>query len=341
MRAYLGLVGVTCVFVVMACGASDPETITEQNQPAPAPTQEDPPVANVPDASSIEVPSVPATEVCEAFATSLCAFFAKCSPEYLTGSWESAAQCEPRLRENCVVGHPPDAKLRKDDADAYLACLNGLTCDSVYGPEWNYKCETPRLAATKPLDAPCRKDFECESNACTGSSTRCGKCVEKVPAGMPCTQDSVCERHGVCTFQTERCTVPAFLGESCDTFHVCGNGLECSGGKCVVVDGGVGAPCTSDADCDFPHFIQCNRATNQCELTTWLEPGDTCPAASADGPPAECTKGSSCIRPMSSSPGTCTLDAKVGEACGPDKRCEAFINCRNNVCVLPTFEACP
>ena len=34
-------------------------------------------------------------------------------------------------------------------------------------------------------------------------------------------------------------------------------------------------------------------------------------------------------------------NAKVGDACGSSVRCEAFINCRNDVCVLPTYKACP
>lgn len=290
--------------------------------------------------ASVTVASVDAADVCPAAAKAVCDFFTTCVPEMLTGLWPSATDCEPRFRDNCLANYPPNAKVRKDDADAYATCLGGLTCDALYGPRWSIGCKSPRLASTKANGAACRSDFECTSGACTGSSTTCGTCITRKKAGDACTDSRECPYGGYCN---QKCFEPEFLGDACpDEFHVCGNGLGCNATtkKCEKI-GAVGATCDSDLDCDVGNLIQCNRGTKKCEKVTFLEPGATCPKAFDDGPPAVCTKGSSCIRPAGDQPGTCVTNAKVGEACGSSVRCEAFINCRNDVCVLPTYKACP
>jgi hypothetical protein len=282
------------------------------------------------------VPSVAAADVCPDAAKKICAFLQTCVPDFMTGVWASASECEPRFRDNCLAAYPVDAEVRKDDADAYATCLGKLTCDNLHGPHWTVACQTPRLATTKSLGEQCRSDFECETSACTGSSTTCGTCVNRKKAGDACTDNAECPVGGICV---EKCFVPAYLGDVCDQLHLCSSGLRCVTGKCEKA-GAVGADCDSDNDCDITALIECNKTAGKCEKNTFLDPGDSCPAAFDPGPPMVCAKGSSCIRPQFEA-GTCVTNAKVGEACGSDVRCEAFINCRNNQCVLPTYVACP
>jgi hypothetical protein len=330
------------LLVFGACGSSDD---TAGSSPSPDAS----PVTTIDsggaDSSSTEdsgdgavpVASVAALDVCSASAKSLCAFFQTCAPEALTALWASASECEPRFRENCIAGYPINAEVRKDDADAYVSCHGKLACDDLYGPRWSMGCVVPRLKTTKPLGAACRKDFECESNACTGSSTQCGTCVTRKKAGEACTDADECPVGGYCY---KKCYAPVFLGDSCDEYRICGNGLGCTGGKCVKI-GKVGEPCDGDIDCDLAKMVQCNKTTKKCEQTTWVDPGASCPKAFDDGPPISCGKGSSCIRPASDTTGTCVANVKVGQACGDSARCEAFINCRDGKCVLPTWVACP
>lgn len=190
---------------------------------------------------------------------------------------------------------------------------------------------------SKPVNGPCRSRIDCDSLSCVGNSLACGKCVARLAAGADCTESAQCPRAGFCN---TKCYATAFLGDSCDTYNLCGNGLVCTAGKCVKA-GGVGAPCTTEAQCDLAALIGCNKATGQCEAYTFAQPTEACPAMGAMGPPVLCSKGSSCIRPGVAQPGTCVVNAKVGETCGADKRCEAFINCTDSKCVLPTYVACP
>jgi hypothetical protein len=289
------------------------------------------------DADAGKVPSVAAADVCPAAAKKICAFLATCSPEMVAGLWASPSECEPRFRDNCLAAYPEDALVRKDDADDYATCLGNLTCDDLYGPRWTVACRTPRLAATKTLGQTCRSDFECATSTCTGTSTTCGYCVEPKKPGESCTKSGECGTGAFCS--EDKCIVPAFLGEACDANRICGNGLACVSAKCVKIGTG-DMSCDSDLDCDLAQLYQCNRGTGKCEKTTFIDPGETCPKAFDEGPPKECWKGSSCIRPAFEA-GTCVTNAKVGEACGPTQRCEAFINCRDDKCVLPTYKACP
>jgi hypothetical protein len=291
-----------------------------------------------PDADAGPIPSVAAADVCPAAAKEICTLLSTCSPEMVAGLWTSPSECEPRFRDNCLAGYPADALVRKDDADAYAACLGKLTCDDLYGPRWAVACESPRLTTTKADGQPCRNDFECTSATCTGTSTQCGTCVKRKKAGDSCTESRECGNAAYCN-QDDKCVAIAFLGDKCDDLNVCGNGLACVSGACAKI-GIVDVPCDSDLDCDLAQLFQCNKTTGKCEKVTFVDPGETCPKAFDEGPPKVCTKGSSCIRPAFEA-GTCVTNAKVGEACGADVKCESFINCRNGQCVLPTFKPCP
>jgi hypothetical protein len=285
------------------------------------------------DDAAAPVATVAVAEVCVALATSTCSFLETCSPEMVEALWPVRGDCDARFRDNCLAAYPPAAEVRKDDAELTSACMGAAAC--YEGSP--LLCPLPRLAVTSPLGATCRGDFECESNSCSGNSRECGSCTKRNAVGEPCSESAECPRGGYCW---EKCFAPAFLGEACDEHSVCTTGLACSGGKCVRA-GGVGATCTSSSDCDLLAAIACNRATGKCEKLSFADEGEACPPRLHEGPPVACAKGSQCVNPDPEEPGTCVAQAKVGEACGDDKPCESYINCRGGKCVLPTYVACP
>lgn len=136
------------------------------------------------------------------------------------------------------------------------------------------------------------------------------------------------------------CYEPAYLDEPCDNFRICGNGLQCTSGTCKKAGGNVGDACHTDQDCDRVASFACNQTSSKCEKTTFVDPNSACSKTIHDGPPIACGKGSSCITSNADATGTCAVNAKVGEACGDTVRCEAFVNCRDGKCVLPTWSAC-
>ena len=181
--ALLSLFLVTCcgaTFAAVGCGSS-----ADSNAPLPvgSPAVDAGPdgttqVTDVTDASSENSPAkiagVSVASVCSASAQKICSFLTTCSPKLVDAYWADPNDCLKRFEENCTAGFPPNASLRKDDADAFDGCLGGLTCDALYGPRWTTACTLPRLTTTKPLDASCRINSECESNSCSGDSTACG-----------------------------------------------------------------------------------------------------------------------------------------------------------------------
>jgi hypothetical protein len=279
------------------------------------------------------MPSVPVTELCAAMARSMCTYLESCSPELIEVMWAVLADCEARIRENCLAAYPKGAEVRKDDADAMAACAAGAACYAG-SP---LLCPAPRLTVTKPLGSSCRADSECESNSCSGTERECGTCMDRKGAGESCSNSAECPRGGYCS---QTCLAPAFLGDACDPHRICTNGLTCSGGKCVR-SGGVDASCTSSTDCDLVAAIACNRAGGKCEKFSFAEPDDPCPPPFHEGPPVACTKGSRCANPSPEEPGSCVAPAKVGEACGDGKPCETYVHCREGRCVVPTYAACP
>ena len=283
------------------------------------------------------VVGVPSGPVCATWAAKTCAFLEKCQPKLMEVELADPKTCVAHLESICNAGVPAGTDFRKDDADALTTCVNGLTCDDTYGPRWLYACSLPRLVNAKPLGGGCRRDEECESRGCSGSSIQCGKCVPVVEAGGACDATKVCARSGVCS--TGRCIVPAFLGEACDANRVCGNGLTCTGGKCAKNGGVVGTACTQNSACDLAQLVACNDATQKCEAFTFIDPGGTCERF-GDAPQA-CSKGSHCDAPQAGTPGTCVAGKKVGEACTSSNDCEGLINCREGKCVLPAYVACP
>lgn len=338
----------SCFVALIACGSSNddsPDTSQELDASSQDASSQDASSQDVdvdvasPDASDAASPvaTVSVADVCSNTAKTICAYLETCTPEATANLWASATECEPRFRENCLASYPTDTEVRKDDAEEYASCLAKLTCDDLYGPRWSTACDLPRLAASKPIAAPCRSDFECESRTCTGSSTACGTCVTRKNAGESCSSSRECRHGGYCD---KNCYAPAYLDEPCDTFRICGNGLVCTGGTCKKTGSNVGDTCSTDRDCDLPALIACNKTSGKCEKTTFADPNGACPKAFDDGPPIDCGKGSSCITPNADEPGTCVVNAKVGEACGDTVRCEAFVNCRDGKCVLPTWSAC-
>ncbi|CAN5923608.1 hypothetical protein BH11MYX4_BH11MYX4_18550 [soil metagenome] len=343
MRVSFGfvLLLLTGTAVAVGCGSTDGDEAVSPSPDAGADTSA--PRAPV-DAASAEdaapdapeIPSVPAAGVCTQLAQKTCAFLSTCSPETVEGLFAAPAECVPRFESICMAQYPVGAAVRKDDADALTACLGGLGCDDLYGPAWSTKCSIPRLTTAKAVGTACRIDAECMTGSCSGSSTQCGTCVKRLAAGAACTESAQCPQSGFCS---TKCYAAAYLGDSCDTYNVCGNGLRCMTGTCVKA-AGEGTTCNGDQDCDLAQLIECNGTTKQCQKVAFAQPGETCPDPFV-GAPLRCVKGSHCIRPVVAQPGTCVAPQKVGEACDSSKKCESLINCRGGKCVLPTFVACP
>lgn len=301
------------------------------------------------------LPAVAAESVCVEGAKRSCAFLAKCSSDMFAQLWAAPSDCDARLTETCTLTYPNGAVLRGDDVQTFVECMGALTCDALYRgsiprtltpSEQTFGCARPRLKVTKPLDAPCSIDQECESGACSGSSVVCGRCTKRLLAGATCADGDVCPREGGCDGTS--CYAPAYLGDPCDKHNVCGSGLLCTGGKCVKA-GSVAAACGggSGKDCDTIASTGCNYTTAKCEPVTFVQPGDPCGVYTNDDV-VRCTRGSLCIRPQPigpTTPGTCMMPGKVGYQCGTgtslDNGCESGLTCHAGKCALPYFNECP
>jgi hypothetical protein len=124
------------------------------------------------------------------------------------------------------------------------------SCTDVY-MSTNPACVT---VGTKKAGESCIAAAQCESLACTGSTTSCGVCLPRVAKGQDCTERTkvVCERGLTCDSTSNTCvdlppksfdgTASSGLeiGKSCDARALCA-----TGGYCMYPSGGGSGICTA------------------------------------------------------------------------------------------------
>jgi hypothetical protein len=129
-------------------------------------------------------------------------------------------------------------------------------------------------AACAPLDAPCRLDVDCCSNACSLD----GVC--HAPPAHPCNADSDCTAGQICQTCNQTCIFPP--GGACDLSAPCPCDYYCSSSLCLAIGDTPPAMCVSGTDCPINRF--CNRAVFQCQV----------PMIVAIGSSASCTANADC-----------------------------------------------
>ncbi len=148
-----------------------------------------------------------------------------------------------------------------------VGCDSGLKLNKT-----TQLCGTVGLAGIPPgnLGASCAPGFPCKDGLTCDESRL--QCVGKAKAGQSCVNPFVgCEDGLSCTGALECSNSPARLGQTCDAFNPCGDGLFCQPGlpqRCVarrVVGEGCSAfnPCVSGTSCEACFTEGCN-APFQC-----------------------------------------------------------------------------
>lgn len=223
-----------------------------------------------------------------------------------------------------------------------------------------------------PLDAACGFDFECAGAARCDLDDGCpGRCRPLVESGGACSRSSVCAAGLRCASGT--CEPPPPDGVACDDEHDCAPGSVCLGPdggestcravasipvagvgeRCDVVMGpacapglscaivgvgdvrcvepvaegascfdGIPAMCLPDLACSADPF-----APGPLEGTCGPLPDEGQPCAPREA--QRCRSGHACVA------GSCVRLRDVGESCGRDDECFAFLECAGGRCALP------
>jgi hypothetical protein len=218
------------------------------------------------------------------------------------------------------------------------------SCTDVY-LSTNPACVT---TGTKKAGESCIAAAQCESLACTGSTTNCGVCLPRVAKGQDCTERTkvVCERGLTCDSSTNTCVdLPpkAFdgvtstgleIGKSCDARDLCAPGAYC-----VYTDGAGSGICTAriaeDGTCtDSASCIEtayCAQETGKCRPIPGV--GTRCGNDIETGDPIYCAGNAYCeesnylCTPLPTAGDACAAARLTGlgnfNLCDPSARCDS------------------
>jgi hypothetical protein len=255
----------------------------------------------------------------------LCGFHARCFPGYLTKFFASEAECAARYAVAFRATHLDDARFAASQLDAMAACEAALSCDALYGGQWQIACKTPRPAAARKAGETCASDASCAGGAClAGASGGCGTCADAAVAkiGEACGTGAARCADGLTCTGSKKCVAVRGLGQSCDaTQNLCGNGLVCKAGACVKLPG-AGETCDDRGGCDPFRFAGCDGATTTCVAVTELALGEACTL----GALSSCGAGA-CVSGGKDAGSTCTARKPAGEACQTSSECAIFGSC--------------
>jgi len=183
-------------------------------------------------------------------------------------------------------------------------------------------------------------------------------CAELPGVGDSCA-DSGCAPNQVCVSSTMTCQVAVAAGGACSADLPCVNGYACVGavastntmGTCDVQPTTVGAACDpkrqTAADCDTDSGVVCDTATDQCVAQPAVAAGMTC--GDVNGVQTRCAGAGMCVKPPSSTQGTCVAPAADGAACDsaagpgcltPAKCVPTSSGGTAGTCVLPSDPTC-
>ncbi len=224
-------------FVVLGAGCSKDTAKPSTSTYSAIPTS---PVEGWTDASVPE--NMTATQACTKYARAVCERKNECG----LGNDDCA-----KAVANCPDSLFSDGSTR--DAASTWQCafvMRQRSCLDVYLSA-NPSCVTP---GTKKTGETCIAAAQCASLACTGSTTSCGSCLQRVTKGQACSisNGTTCDRGLTCETATGTCvdlptksfddTVSTGLeiGKDCDlTRNLCATGAYCE-----LTDGGTGV-CTA------------------------------------------------------------------------------------------------
>ncbi len=285
---------------------------------------------------------------------------------------KAAAAASASYRERCVSGvRTGDSDEVNTDAQeiesapgvtpAYksqaIACYRSIAADCS---GTSAACDQiSMLTGTLAIGAPCRRDYQCSSGACSVSSVSrgnvCGACVAAIADGADCSSGSIgssqtrpdcgpgsrCTSNGTSTQTTYTCQkqlrgLPA--GSTCNEASRCGSGTKCvygaspsTSGLCTAL-AAPGASC-AEVGCDQGGSYGCDRVSKLCVLLP--KAGESCAGRPCShglvcdagnkvcrAPSTVTTVGGACSSGDSCTPGFCRQTSTNGVA--SVGACEAF-----------------
>jgi hypothetical protein len=176
--------------------------------------------------------------------------------------------------------------------------------------------------------SPTANDQCAQAAACVGTPSVCAAITFGAAAGQSCSGSVLCQVGLYCDQDKLVCTAPGGQGASCTGDATCGPHLYCVSGTCQPPRT-QGASCSSATPCDVT--MLCSMATQKCEPVTWVSAGQSC------GDTVLCSVGHCSM-------GVCPQVIPDGQPCatnGQAATCDAFAQCVNGVCALPTSATCP
>ncbi len=287
-----------------------------------------------------QVPSLYAAAACEAYERCAGVVFELVAP---------GEKCADRLEAE-LEGELPRFEEAVDrgtlvyDGTKLRACteeLGNKSCDELLERESD-TCEAA-LQGTVAVGEDCSLSAECEGPAyCKFGETCPGTCAELELAGEPCTQDGQCASGLVCSNETERCVVPAALGEPCKGGEPdCAIGSFCTGatddtpGTCVEYDeafsGAEGEDCAllglelcrSGLVCGVESVTQSGAVT---KCVAKVGSGEDCVIAFPD----QCPTDEYCRAAEGTFAGTCEPRPAAGEPCAANGISDSPDTCAPN-----------
>lgn len=219
--------------------------------------------------------------------------------------------------------------------------LRQRSCLDVY-MSTNPSCVTP---GTKQAGEPCFNASQCESLACTGSTTTCGACLRRVAKGAACSisNGTTCDRGLTCEASSGTCielptktfddivSTGREVGMACDMSR----NLCATGAYCKLTDGGAGV-CTprlaKDESCAISgsciEGTYCAQETGTCRETPTVE--SRCGNDITTGNAIYCTDDAFCNNknwmcealPVAGQPCAATQLSGGGILCAPSAACD-------------------
>lgn len=257
---------------------------------------------------------------CAAFAAADCAAYLRCSPFFFGAVHADEAACVARRRLLCVLNQRlPGSADTPASLHVCAEALRSQPCPENMAAD-NFAPSPCVLPGTLSDGSPCASSAQCQSGLCRRTTTSCGACAAKLPAGSACVNPSDCQRGLDCLRDTDegerRCVALAQAGAPCRVVAGLSNclpTLRCEAGRCAPALP-VGAACdpTSEEDpCDLFQGAACSEA-GRCTQWRVGRVGEAC----GDG--GLCSAGARCFGPTGTR--RCVAPAADGARCDTNRQ---------------------
>lgn len=281
-------------------------------------------------------------EACTEEQDALCALRMTCSSYVIAHQYTDLAACQSRGVAACEAALAAGGTAQTPTG--VEACAQAYPTESCA----DYFDGNPVAACVPPAGArangmTCGASGQCASTFCAiGRDAICGACAALPAAGATCQVAADCGRDLACvtpgSATTGTCVAYAALGAAClASSQPCGSGLSCVGenagtgvmGTCQSSATTVGASCDGSrktmASCDAELGLACiptakGSAVGTCQNIMLAAAGAPCGEIGAMPITgfAACAAGGQCVRPATSTTGTCMAPAADGAACDND-----------------------